>query len=81
MWLEPTNIIEGIFEYDSHTDTCILGKVWRIMIIYEYSAKFYRLSEKIVQLEPPIVDTTTIVRTENDDGVIINVNQALFKPD
>ena len=81
MWIEPTNIIEGIFEYESHTDTCLLGKVWRIMIIYEYSTKVYRFSEKIVQLELPIVDTTTIVRTENDDGFIIRENQALSKPD
>ena len=50
------------------------------MIIYEYSAKVYGLSEKILQLDPPIVDTTTIVRTKNDDGLIIKVNQTLSKP-
>ena len=81
MRLDPTNILGGIFEDDSHTDTCLLGKGWRTLILHKYSGNISRFSEDIGQLELPIVNATYIARTEYEDEVIIRINQALSKPD
>ena len=77
MRLDPTDILGGIFEDDSHTDTCLLGKGWRTLIVNKYSANVYGFSEDIGQLELPIVNATYIARTEYEDEVIIRINQAL----
>ena len=38
MHQEISDIVEGILEDDSHTNTCLLGKVWRTLDLDDYSA-------------------------------------------
>ena len=61
----PTDILEEKLEDDSHADTCLLSKIWRTLIVNDYSARVYGFSEDISQLELPIVDVATIVSTED----------------
>ena len=82
MRLEWPEITEEIFEDDSNAGTFLLGKGWipLILIVHEYSAKVYGFSQYIGHIDVTIVDTATIVSTENDNEVIIRVKQALYKP-
>ena len=43
--LEPNYITGGIFEDNSRAETCLLVKGWKTLIVYEYSANIYVLSE------------------------------------
>ena len=45
--LEPTYITGGIFEDNSHAETCLLVKEWETLIVNEYSANISVLSEDI----------------------------------
>ena len=65
MRLDPTKILGGIFEYYSNTDTCLLEKIWGVLIVHGYSTNVYGLSYDISQLKLPIFDAETIVRTED----------------
>ena len=42
MQQELSYIIEGILEYDSHADTCLMWKGWVTLFVNEYSAKVFR---------------------------------------
>ena len=71
------NTTEEILEIDSHADTWIMGKVWRNMVVNDYSVKDLEFSDDIGQLYLPIVDSATTVGTEIGNGIIIWINQAL----
>ena len=43
MQLEPTNIMEGIIEDYGHSNTFLLVKVWKNLIVHEYYDKVYGL--------------------------------------
>ena len=45
MQQEMTELSKGIFEDDSHSDNCLLRKVWRTLIVHEYNYNLSRLSE------------------------------------
>ena len=78
---ELSDIVEGILEDDSHAYTCLMGKVYRTLVIHEYSAKVSGFPEKIGKLKPPIMDDASTVRRDNDDDIIIWIYQSLSKPD
>ena len=77
MRLDPTNILGGIFEDDSHTDNLLLRNGWITLRVNKHSTNVSGFLENIGQLELLIVDAATIIRTEDEDEVIIRVNQAL----
>ena len=57
-----------------------MRKGWRILFVNEYPANLLGFSDDIGQLDLPIVDAATTVRTDNGDEIIIQINQALSKP-
>ena len=78
---ELSEIVEEIIENYSTAYTCLLGNGWRTMVPHDYSPKVSGFSDGIGQLELPIVDSATTVRTENNDEIIIRINQGSYKPD
>ena len=50
IWLEKNEITGEISEDGNHTDTCLLVKVWKNIIVHEYSANVSGFSEDIGQL-------------------------------
>ena len=50
MWLEKNDTTGGIFEDDSHADTCLLGKGRKTILVHEYYANVSIFSEDIYQL-------------------------------
>ena len=78
---ELSDIVEGILEDYRNEDTCRLGKGYINMVIHNHYSKISGFSYKIGQLELPIVDANTTVRTKNDNIIIIRIYQAKSKPD
>ena len=51
------------------------------MVPHDYSPKVSGFLDGIGQLELPIVDSATTVRTDNNDEIIIRINQGSYKQD
>ena len=45
-----SDIVEGILEYYSHVNTYLLGKVWRTLVVNDYSLKVSLFSYYIGKL-------------------------------
>ena len=65
MQQELSKIVEVALEDYSHSDTCLMGKEWITLSIYDYSAKVSGFSDDIGKLELPIVETATTLRTDH----------------
>ena len=73
-------ITHGVFEEDSHADTCLLCDGWRVIVKHDYQCTVSGFSESLGSLSLQVVNAVTKTRTTDDRKILIRVNQALYKP-
>ena len=81
MVTQPIGEERGRLEDDSHADTCLLGKGWRLVHDRGHSCQVEGFSADVGTLSLPIVDAVTVAETTEGKEVLIQINQALWKPD
>ena len=77
----PTEVEAGLFEEDSHADTTLLGKGWRVVQTRPYTTSVGGFSDDLNDITLNVVDAITVARTDQDDEVLLRVNWGLHKPD
>ena len=75
-----TEVTYGVFEEDSHADTCLLCDGWRVLVEHDYQCSVSGFSESLGSLSLPVVDAVAKVMTTDGREVLLRVNQALYKP-
>ena len=73
-------VTQGVFEEDSHADTCLLCDGWRVLVEHDYSCTVSGFTDALGSLSLQVVDA--VAKTVSTDGreVLLRVNQALYKP-
>ena len=78
---QPVGEERGRMEDDSHADTCLLGKGWKVIYDRGHTCEVEGFSDDIGSLSLPVVYAITVATTSEGEEVIVRVNQALWKPD
>ena len=66
----------GVFEEDSHADTCLLCDGWRVLVEHDYKCTVSGFSESLGSLSLPVVDAVAKVTTTDDREILLRVNSS-----
>ena len=80
--IEQNVVVEkGILEDDSHADTCLVGKGFRVVNDHGHSAEVKGFTGEMGTVKLQVVDAITVARTSEGEDVLLRVNHCLHKPD
>ena len=78
--MKHQEVTHGVFEENSHADTCLLCDGWRALVEHDYSCTVSGFSESLGSLSLQVVDAVAKVVTTDGREILLKVNQALYKP-
>ena len=79
--IEQNVTVTGILEDDSHADTCLVGRGFRVVNEHGHSAEVEGFTDRIGTIKLQVVDAITVAKTSEGEDVLLRVNHCLHQPD
>lgn len=79
--IEQNVIVTGILEDDSHADTCLVGRGFKVVNEHGHSAEVEGFTDRIGTIKLQVVDAITVAKTSEGEDVLLRVNHCLHQPD